>query len=453
MNRLVGTFLLTALFTSSIASADLNRDLNQFFDKFGGSSNVTSADVYEGQKAGYATGGGVTIRGRVHNSQIATVTLPHVDAGCGGIDIYGGGFSFINKQELVDTLKSIGSSALGYSFLLGLETVSPQVANTIKQLQSWANTINSMNINSCETAASLVGSVWPKNTMASQQICRSVGGQKGLFSDYAAARHQCAQKGSYQKLSRQMDEDPQLQALLRDDYNIAWEAIRKQTFLANDRETAEFFMSLLGTVIVRQDEGNAITTYPSRIDNESFLQTLLEGGMATVYTCDKTTHDKKCLVLKERQVTIDHQNSWIGRIRGELLEIQAKILADQELNEREKELLSKTRLPLYKIVNVLTAYKKGHCPVDLYQVADIVAMDLLVQYLREVVTIVREGAQQLKRAQMYSGPVDDYLAELYRIERVIRDYETRSMQQMEREFHLIQKLQLIESQIASELRL
>ena len=39
-----------------IARADLNDELNKFFERAGASVNVTSGEIYQGQKAGYMTG-------------------------------------------------------------------------------------------------------------------------------------------------------------------------------------------------------------------------------------------------------------------------------------------------------------------------------------------------------------------------------------------------------------
>ena len=111
--------LLLLIFMPFQAWADLHDELNKFFDRAGASVNVSSGEIYQGQKAGYMTGGGITVRGRVINSKPLSVSLPGFDAGCGGIDIFNGGFTFINHEQLV------GSSAFGYAFLLGLETVSP----------------------------------------------------------------------------------------------------------------------------------------------------------------------------------------------------------------------------------------------------------------------------------------------------------------------------------------
>lgn len=443
-------YLLFFIWLPLFAYADLNDQLSSFFNNCGASVNVNSADIYSGQKAGYLTGGGVTMRGRVMDSKPVTVNLPRFDAGCGGIDIYTGGFSFIDKQQLIDTLKSIGSSAAGYAFLLGLETVSPQVANTIKQLQTWSNNINSISINSCEMASQMVGAVWPKHTAANQQICRTMGSQKGLFSDWISARHECANQGQYQTVSRSLDEDPHYKSILRDEFNIAWEAIQRQSYLANNQQVAEFFMSLLGTIVVTQGGSTEIQVYPSKIDDEGFLRTLLEGGLVTAYACDKDSKNR-CLIVTTAEHTIRPEVSWLGRVKALLIRAQNKIIHDEELDQEERELLNKTRFPVYRVINALTAYKRGHCPVDLYQVADLVAMDLLVQYLHEAVGLVRDGAKQLRRGQMYSDELDRYLDEINRIERVVQYYETRTTQRMQQEFQLMQKIDLIEKQISSEI--
>ncbi len=432
----------------TVAKADLNDELNNFFDKVGAHVNTTSGEVYQGQKAGYMTGGGLTIRNRVMNSRPATVNLPRFDAGCGGIDIFTGGFSFINDEQLVETLKSIGSSAMGYAFLLGLETVSPQVSGVIKNLQTWSNKINALNINSCEVASGLVGSVWPKQALENQQVCRLLAGQKGMYSDFGSARGGCSQSAEFKKVKNSTEQDNELKDILWEEFNVAWEAIQKQSYLARDKELAEFFMSLLGTVIVRKDENTCIEYFPSKICDESFLNTLLEGGEATIYECNNR---KQCLVVTEKKIFLSPSTAWLGRIKNQLLAMQDKILRDQELSEEEKTLLAKSRLPLYKIVNILTAYKKGTCPIDLYHIADIVAMDLLMQYLREVIELIREGAFQLKRKQMYETPIKEYLEELNRVEQTVRYYESRSSQLMEREFQLIQRMQLIEEQLRAEI--
>lgn len=447
MQRKLPLLLLFVFLPISIF-ANLEKEMLDFFDVLDASANVNSAEIYNGQKAGYATGGGVSIRNRSMRLQPATVNLPRFDAGCGGIDIYTGGFSFVNSDQLVQALKSIGSSSIGYAFMLGLETVSPQVASTIKQMQTWANSINSLGINSCETAAQLVGAVWPSNSLASQHICQTTGTHYGIFTDRIASRHGCSnQRQQLNTNMKFMEDNPDL---LVGNYNVAWEAIQKQGYLTKDTEVAEFLMTLMGTIVVSDDD---ISTYPAKASEKAFIKAILEGGEALIYSCDSSKKGQRgqCLLINQKILQVDKKNSWCGKIESLLLSMQEKILRDEELSNEERELLVKTHLPLYKFINVLTAYKKGICPIDLKQIADIIAMDLLVQYLRDSLESVRSACTGLKHNTLYSTQVDEYLESLKIVERSICHYDERSAQLMEQELYVLQKMELLEEQIASEL--
>lgn len=435
-------FILVAL-APVLGWADLQEELGRFFDALDSSANISASDIYQGQKAGYVTGGGATIKNRSIQLNPSTINLPKFDAGCGGIDIYTGGFSFINSEQLIDTLKSIGSSSIGYAFMLSLETISPQVANNIKQLQTWANAINTTNINSCEVAAQLVGSVWPADSMASQHICQSVGTHYGGFTDHVAGRHQCNNPEKRRSTSEKaLESHPDL---LTESYNVAWEAIKKQGRIMQDGDMARFLMTLMGTLVVTEDK---VELYPAKASEGAFIKTLLEGGTLELYSCEDK---KQCLLIESRNTLIDKKSSWGGKIEALLLSMQEKVLRDEELHGEEQELLVKTHLPLYRFINVLTAYKKGICPIDLKQVADIVSMDILVQYLRDSLESVRASCYQLKYRVHNDTKVQDYLDTLSAVERTIAQYEHRSSLLMDQEVYILEKMQLLEAQIASEL--
>ena len=95
---------------------------------------------------------------------------------------------------------------------------------------------------------------------------------------------------------------------------------------------------------------------------ESFVKTLLEGGELDVYKC---TDKERCLVINEQKLKMEPIDSWTRKIKAALLSIQSKILSDAELDKNEMSLLETSHLPFYKIMNALTAYKKGSCPMDL----------------------------------------------------------------------------------------
>lgn len=422
----------------------------RLFRMTGSETNVSQGDLlYKSQAAGYYSGGGgMVVRSPIRSTRFASAHLPEIHSGCGGIDIYTGGFSFISEQQVVDALQAIAANAAGYAFMLGIESVSPQMSNTLRQMQSWANTINGIGINSCETAARLVGSVWPANEMASEHICRTVGTSNAIFQDHINARHGCFGTASSQSLNDQINEvDP-----MGKEYNIAWMALNSLPFFKNqNQEMAEFFMTLVGTVIVKKGEngGNVPTSYFSKAEDPDFLQRIIEGGKITKYKCDERD---KCLNLVEEEVEYTQETAWVSRIRNTLQSMQEKAITDQPLDSSEKGLLATTRLPLYRAVNVLAAYRRGQsCAADINNIADIVAWDVLSQVINEALEAVNRGCVQLKLNSMYENKVKEYHQSLDRIQKVVQRYEERMQKALDLEMRLIEKIQLLEKQVCSEI--
>ena len=71
---------------------------------FGSMSNVTKPGVFETQRRGVLSGGSVYVRNPVMNTQLINFQPPSWNASCGGIDFFGGSFSFINADQFVQLL-------------------------------------------------------------------------------------------------------------------------------------------------------------------------------------------------------------------------------------------------------------------------------------------------------------------------------------------------------------
>jgi conjugative transfer pilus assembly protein TraH len=54
---------------------------------------------------------------------------------------------------------------------------------------------------------------------------------------------------------------------------------------------------------------------------------------------------------------------------------------------------------------------------------------------------------------MYSDQIDEYITNLDRVRKEIQYYETRAKQKMDAELAIMQKIQMLEEQIALELNL
>ena len=151
------TILPALIFLGASAQADVASDLTNFVQSVGGATSSTPASIYQGQSRGYINGGRLFVRVPQRSVSLVSARSPRFTAGCGGIDAFGGSLSFISAAQMVNTLKSIGTSAGSYLLMLGLRTISSQISNTMEKAFDWLQSKTNLDINSCEAAASLVG--------------------------------------------------------------------------------------------------------------------------------------------------------------------------------------------------------------------------------------------------------------------------------------------------------
>jgi conjugative transfer pilus assembly protein TraH len=441
---------------SGAFGADISSSLTSFFNKMGMASNVTPPALFKDQAAGYATGGGLSISGNVMDSKLAHIEMPSIRYGnCGDIDIYAGGFSFISGEKIVQTLKSVATSSAGYAFMLALETVSPQFANNVKQLQSWANTINGIGINSCETAASLVSAVWPRSQMASQAICRSQASGSGVMSDYISSRHGCAESSSYNStMNRAETENPNI---LKDEFNIAWKVIHDDPFFAagsGGSALKHVFMSITGSVVAKKQPGGKlkIDAFPSKVFDEQFMQRLMDGGRVSIYSCRDSGSTTKCLEVSESTVAIGKNLAIKSKVEILLSRMQRKVTTDEAFTDEEVALLNKTRLPLLRILNVMSAYRQEAAPISLAEYADAVAIDIVCQYIRNVLDVIRLNISRKMQIQFDATVLERYEESLNRVEARVREYEQKTQKRMDQLLAIERKLNLLEKDIFSRMR-
>jgi len=115
-----------------------------------------SPGYFQGQTRGYYSVGSLSARWPSSADYPFTVELPRFKVGCGGIDVFMGGFSFLDFDYLVDKFQNILSSAPAAAFDLALQALSPQAAQTIKDLEALADRLNSIQLDDCKTAQAVV---------------------------------------------------------------------------------------------------------------------------------------------------------------------------------------------------------------------------------------------------------------------------------------------------------
>lgn len=401
MRNFKRTLLAATLAVACVpASASIQSDLNSFFDSMGLTSNITPGGAYEGQTAGYYTGGTLFARAPTRNYNLMTVQLPSARSGCGGIDLFTGGFSFINSDQLVAMMKNIGSNAVGLAFQVALSTISPKLSGLLQDMQDMANSINSSSINSCEAAANLVGAVLPKTDASQKALCQNIGTGTGMFGDYASARQGCGTGGQRTPVLANARTDPRFRDLLPDG-NIVWNALQKISSTSMDTQLAEMIMSLTGTVIYplasNDDAAVTATTKPPTIkaDNDNHLRAFMVGGDITIYRCD-TTGLFGCLNPTEQTITIPPNQGYATRVTRLLDGMIDAMQTESPMSAEQLALLNETSLPVYKMLNVATAYSPVYAQNWKANYADAIALDLIYQYFKSLTAVVDDAVGLLQ---------------------------------------------------------
>ncbi len=452
-----GCLVLTVLLASSVKARGIGEDLMTFFKSAGIASNVTSPGSYQDQTAGFYTGGSIVTRNAVRNAQMATVQMPGFRAGCGGIDAWMGGFSHIKAEQLIEMLRNIGSAAGSYAFMLAMQTVSPQIYNIMNELNNLATQINQTNVNSCEAAATALGGFWPKSDQASKHLCQSMGSNLGAFSDWSAARQGCGAGGDREKVFREQKADARYKDMFVGEFNLAWKAIQANAFLSGDKELAQLFLTLVGSIIVRSggaqtsyykggavgDKSYEVITLPGHADRDDVITGLLMGGATPIYSCT----DEPCLRPTLSEITLSDQHALQKRVHAILESLVQKIYEDGEPTAEEKDFLNSTRLPVFKMLNVLTAFRKGHAPLDIHQYADLIALDVLYKYVLEVIDIVHDSVTQLRAVQVDESHMERFLKQLRVARERITMRRNNAFQHMDNVLSFVQSTQLIEKQL------
>ena len=388
------TFLMLVCI-SQTSNANISTDLNSYFDDLGFASNVSAPSAYQGQSVGYYTGGSMYARNTVRDVQVMHLDLPSYRAGCGGIDLFTGGFSFVNSDELVSFFENVMNNAVGYAFNLAMESYTPEIANAYKWISDVADRVNQTNMNSCETSAALVGGVWPKTAASQRQVCESIGtGNMGLFDDWAAARQGCGNAGDMSETLDKGKDDPAYKAMIADG-NVAWKILQTIDYLGDDTELSELFMSLSGTVILSSqgsgdDAKHLQTVLPSLADQNELVKALLYGGQTHLYKCD-TTDAEGCLSPTVATMDVQASDALASQVSDMLTSMVEKIQNDEALSDQEKGLLQSTSIPVYKILKVELALQKDAATLDIDKYSEVVATDILSQYLSESLDAVQNS--------------------------------------------------------------
>ena len=424
MNKLLMTSLILAN-ASLLFGGDFDKKIDHFFNQFNVASNTTPNELIDSKMGVHFLGTSGAVRTNVYDVNPVHVQLPSFSAGCGGIDFTLGGINIASKDEMKKALKSIATNGIAYAFLLGVETVSPVISSTMKQIQTWANQLNAININSCEIATSLVQGAWPKTQRASSYICEQAGSGTPLFRDLIEAKHGCREDAKRGATFAQVKDNNQ--NILVGDYNIAWKALSQMSL---DEETKNLFMNITGTIVVKEvsDKNKAekiVQVYPPMY--KKAIELLRFGGsMEKAYKIEKNEVDVKV----SESLRINPENAWKARIFKLLKQIQEKVLNEnkernQALTQDERNLINTTHFPIGSLLSLMTQYNGKGSVISLDRYSDLIAFERVLKFAEEVARDTLNKAEALRAAQVSGYELDEYIKQVHD---VLKDLQSLNME-------------------------
>jgi conjugative transfer pilus assembly protein TraH len=299
-------FLMLQSFCLNAFSAGINTQMENMFSSMVNTMAPTAS--VDGVHRGIITGGGLTVRNRISNPNLVTFVPPSFEAGCGGLNFFGGSFSFISAAQFQQLLRNIASSAGTYAFKLALQSMCGACNNIMTNLQSQLSKMNEYLGNSCQLAQGIVNDTKAaimQQDYSFDNMTQVVNGVSDAFSGGTAAPGQNARQNV---IAAGLSETCKYNA------NLLWCAFQRENaqawFAGGDNDLLRAIMSYTGTVIVKPLVADAgghgqtpeiVEIHPTSIT----LQDLVVGNTAPIYECIDGLGQNQCLDLNPTETPID----------------------------------------------------------------------------------------------------------------------------------------------------
>ena len=163
----------TAIAFSPVAAQDWT---DAWFD----ATASSGPSSYDGQRRGYLHGGQFSGRYRLTNDNLFSVSPPRVKAGCGGIDLFAGGLSFLDPEYLVEKFENILQAAPALAFSMALKAHCETCEDVMSKLEATSSFLNSIQVNDCRMANQVARLVTGDNPDFYSNVLEEATGSRSL---------------------------------------------------------------------------------------------------------------------------------------------------------------------------------------------------------------------------------------------------------------------------------
>lgn len=138
-------------------------------------SVVYGSSHYATDQRGYYGAGSISMRNRMTTDYVVSASPPRLEVGCGGIDLFGGGFSYLDPEYLVEKMERIIQAAPAFAFEIAMGEFCGPCKNAMEVLTSLTDQLNSIQINDCRMAKRLAVAVSEDKNVMKELAAEAMG--------------------------------------------------------------------------------------------------------------------------------------------------------------------------------------------------------------------------------------------------------------------------------------
>jgi Conjugative relaxosome accessory transposon protein. len=405
MSKPLSIFFGFVLSGTTLQAAGLER----MFERLGASSNHTGVGSFHDQAGGHYSAGGLVVRQKNTTIHPITIQLPDVGMNCGDIDMVFGAFSFVSKEELAKLLKGIGKGAPTYALQLAMKTIVPQVEGTLTQIRTMVQHANNMMLEECRLMQDVFDGALISQGVMREQLCRDLTKAENK-EDWFGASAKCDEfKKQTERINQEKKPGGKYENMMAGEFNLVWHVLQKMPEYKDNQVLAEFVMTVVGTVISRQNDGTdsageySVRTISPRGDQMEFLTAYLKGGKVSHLHCEDMP---KCLKVKLVPLVIDDEQSMNRRVLNKIATLKLKYKDAKRYTPDEMAFLGDAvGVPLYKYIQVSTAAKTEF---SMNGVSDYIALSVLLHQFSRITDEILEAVEELEKIQLDRTVIEDF---------------------------------------------
>lgn len=423
-------FIFVLFMMPTTYAADSGKPMKNMFNQM---INTTDPAIIDSQRRGIISLGSMQVRNQITKPTLISFNPPRIDAGCGGIDAFGGSFSFISADEFIETLRNIAGNASGYAFGLALKAMCPSCDDEIKALQNIINRINGQMRDSCQFAQLAVQSspFYDFALEKKKEQALDIPDQLQVFGNIDDWLVKNVDKKSKEEADKATDTDTQI--------NTVWAALKRSDtakwISGGDDTFLELLMSITGTYVISSEKINSATgarekcktvkegtkgvdnggerddyctnDFPSLITITDFMDKASVDKSVKVYKCNDSD---KCLYPTQKELTTASEWPGISVMVHEVLfgvdvnnnsgnghnffglvnKIRMKNDPNGRLTDAEKGFISAAPAPVWYMIKA-SAKSPGLMNSVAHQLEHVISFHMASALIEELIRSVRQS--------------------------------------------------------------